>query len=273
VTDVSIIVVAFDVRDEVLACIDSIERHAGELEVETILVDNASTDGTAEAVAERFPAVRIVRRPVNEGVAAREHGLRLAQGSFRMFLDSDARLTEGALATMVELMQTRPDVGLVGPKLVYPDGELQLSTRRYPPLLLPVMRRPPLRRWLDDSRAVRHHLMADDPHDRVREVEYVLGAAQLFSAEAHRAAGEFVRMFYGHDDAEWCFRIRRAGYKVLYCPEALVVHDYRRATASNPLSRQAWRYLRHFVEFQWRWRRDRRELIREGRDMDTAAAR
>lgn len=270
--DVSIIVIAADVREEVLRCLESIERHSGELAVETILVDNGSSDGTIEAVAARYPKVRRVRLPVNEGLAARNHGLRIAVGRYLMFLDSDAALTQGALEELVRFMDARPDAGLVGPRLVYPDGTLQLSTRRYPPLLLPFMRRPPLAALLGDSATVRRHLMASEPHERSREVEYVLGACQLFTAEAKAAAGEIdPRMFFGPDDAEWCFSIRRAGLRVLYDPDATVVHDYRRTSAKRFTSRTALSQLRHYYAFQWRWRRDRRWLIEAGRLMDQEA--
>lgn len=141
--DVSVIVIAHDVRDEVLGCLGSVRDHAGDLAVEALLVDNGSTDGTAAAVAERFPAVSIIPRERNEGIPARNHGLRRTRGRFRMFLDSDARLTANALKTMIAAFDEEPSAGALGPRLVYPDGRLQLSTRRYPPLLLPILRRPP----------------------------------------------------------------------------------------------------------------------------------
>ena len=274
--DVTVIVIAHDVRDEVLRCLDSVERHAAPFTTEVVLVDNGSRDGTAEAVAARFPTVEVVRRPRNEGVPARNHGLRRARGRFRMFLDSDAELTPGALETMVRALEDNPRAGLVGPRLVYPDGGLQFSTRRYPPLMLPVLRRPPLGRFFEDGPTVRHHVMADDAHDRRRRVEYVLGACQLFRAEAQEAVGEIdERIWYGHDDADWCFRIRMAGWDIVYVPEAVVVHDYRRTSASNPISKLALRYLVAHVHFQRKWRRQRSRLVSEGRRMDeeTMAAR
>jgi hypothetical protein len=270
--DVSVIVVAHDVREEVLACLGSVESHAGGLACELLLVDNGSADGTAEAVAEAFPAAEVVRLPRNIGVAARNEGLRRARGRLRMFLDSDARLTPGALPELVRYLDANPGVGLVGPRLVYEDGTLQLSARRFPPRLLPLMRRPPLGRFFEDSTAVRRHLMADDRHDLTREVEYVLGACQLFTARAQEAAGEIdARIFFGPDDADWCFRIRTAGLAVVYHPAATVVHAYRRSSAARPFSRVALAQLRAFAAFQWRWRRDRSRLLREGAEMDALA--
>jgi len=270
--DVTVIVIAYDVREEVMACLESVECHAPPLSFEVILVDNGSSDGTADAVAERFPEVEVVRRPTNEGLPARNHGLRRARGRFRMFLDTDATLTPGALQTLVSALGAAPRAGLAGPRLVYPNGALQLSTRRFPPLMLPLLRRPPLGRFFEQGPTVRHHTMADDPHDRLRRVEYVLGACQLFRPEAQAAAGEIdERIWFGHDDADWCFRIRLAGWDVLYVPDAQVVHDYRRTSASSPLSTFALRFLVAHLHFQRKWARLRSRLVAEGRRMDDEA--
>jgi N-acetylglucosaminyl-diphospho-decaprenol L-rhamnosyltransferase len=270
--DVTVIVVAHGVREEVLACLASVKEHASPVKAEVVLVDNASRDGTAEAVAEAFPRTEVVTLAANVGVAARNTGLRRARGRLRMFLDSDARLTAGALPELVGYLDGHPEVGLVGPRLVYEDGTLQLSARRFPPRLLPLMRRPPLGKLFEDSAPVRRHLMADDRHDRTREVEYVLGACQLFTAEAQAAAGEIdPRIFFGPDDVDWCLRIRRAGLQVGYHPAATVVHGYRRSSAARPASRLALRQLTAFARFQWTWRRERARLVQEGHEMDARA--
>jgi GT2 family glycosyltransferase len=267
--DVSIIVIAHEVRDEVLACFESVELHTGDVSVECFLVDNGSADGTVEAVAARYPEVEIVALETNEGVPARNHGLRRARGRHRMFLDSDALLTPGALRTMADVLDENPEIGLVGPRLIYPDGGLQLSTRRYPPVMLPLLRRPPLDRFFEDGPTIRRHLMAGEAHDRRRRVEYVLGACQMFRAEAQAAAGEIdERIWYGHDDADWCFAIREAGWDVLYVPDAEVVHNYRRTSTQRPLSRLALRQLAAHVHFQRKWRARRAALIDAGRAMD-----
>jgi GT2 family glycosyltransferase len=270
--DLTAIVVAHDVRDEVLRCLESLRRHAGGLDVEAILVDNASRDGTAEAVTAAHPGTQVLRLDHNANVVARNAGLAHARGRYRMFIDSDAAVTAGALPTLIDYLDEHPGVGLAGPRLVYRDGRLQLSCRRYPPVLLPVLRRPPLGRWLEQGRTVRHHLMADEPHERIRRVEYVLGACQVFRAAAQRAVGGTDRrIWFGHDDADWCFAIRRAGWDVAYVPDAVVVHDYRRLSAQQPLSRHALRQLQAHAWFQVKWAPHRRALIEEGRAMDREA--
>jgi N-acetylglucosaminyl-diphospho-decaprenol L-rhamnosyltransferase len=268
---VTIVIVAHSVRPELERCLDSIRAHAG-VPVETIVIDNASTDGTAEWLAEAYPEVAVERLPRNVGVAAREYGLRRARGRQTMFLDSDAALTEGALPAMVEALDRHPDWGLLGPRLVYDDGRLQPSCRRFPPVVLPVLRRPPLDRVFGGSRIVARHLMEDFDHGSTRPVLYVLGACQLFRTDLGQRAGPFPRMFLGPDDIEWCIRIRDAGGDVVYFPEATIVHSYRRLSHRRPVSRAAWRHLAAYVDFQWRYRRRRAELARLEEELDRRAA-
>ena len=269
VIDVSIIIIARDVREEVLTCLRSIDRHAAPLAVEAIVVDNGSTDGTAEAVRAEHPDATVIVLPGNEGGSARNHGLRVARGRHRMFLDSDAQLTAGALAELVRFLDQRPDVGLVGPRLEYPDGRFQPSARRLPPLALPLLRRPPLARFFEDGRVVRRHLMLDVDASRTREAEYVIGAAMLFSRAAQEAAGELdPKIPFAPEDIDWCVAIRLAGYRVAYHPEAVVVHDYRRSTARNPFTVAALQHLQGFYYFAHKRRRVRRALLAQGAAME-----
>jgi GT2 family glycosyltransferase len=275
--DVTVVVIARQVRDEVLACLASVDDHAGAQRVQVVYVDNGSRDGSPEAVARARPGTEIVRLPRNEGGSARNHGLRLARGRHRMFLDSDAVLTPGAMDELVAFLDAHPDVGLVGPRLVYPDGGPQPSARRLPPPYLPFLRRPPLRRFFDDGATVRRHLMdaemREEP-DRTREVEYVIGACQMFSAAAQSAAGELdPRIPFAPEDIDWCVSIRRAGFAIAYHPAATVVHGYRRTTASAPVSRQALEHLYGFGYFLWKRRSIWGALRADGRRIDRARGR
>ncbi|MBA3328575.1 MAG: glycosyltransferase family 2 protein [Solirubrobacterales bacterium] len=270
--EVTIVVVASSVREELERCFASIAEHAA-MSVQCILVDNASTDGSLEWIRRAHREVTVVPLPANIGVAARDHGLRRASGRYCMFLDSDAALTAGALPAMVEAMDAHPDWGLIGPRLVHDDGTPQLSARRFPPLLLPILRRPPLGRWFEDGRTVRRHLMTDDPPTRTRPVLYVLGACQLFRTSLARAAGPFDdRVFLGWDDADWCIRIHDAGGEVVYFPGATVIHSYRRLTARKPVSRAAWKQLRAHVYFQRTYLLRRRGLIALQDELDERSA-
>jgi N-acetylglucosaminyl-diphospho-decaprenol L-rhamnosyltransferase len=263
--------VAHSVRHELERCFDSIDRHA-QVPVETILVDNASTDDTRDWVRREHADVTLVELPRNVGLAARDHGLRRASAEYTMFLDSDAALTRDALPAMLAAMDEHPQWGLLGPRLLNEDGTIQLSSRRFPPLLLPLLRRPPLDRFFEHGPRVRRHLMVDFDHLRTRPVLYVLGACQLFRTALARAAGTFDdRVFLGWDDADWCFRIRDAGGEIIYFADAEAIHSYRRTTRAKPVSRAALRQLGAFVYFQRKYASRRRELIELGERLDAEA--
>jgi len=270
--DVTIVIVAHSARDELEACLGSIRDHAGGVATETILVDNASTDDTVPWVRSEHPDVTLIELDQNLGVGSRYLGIERARGRHTMIIDSDAALTPDALPTMVRALDENPGWGLVGPKLLNPDGTIQLSCRRWPPLSLPVMRRPPLDRWLDDSPPVRRHLMADADHDRVRPVLYVLGACQLFRSALAARAGRFdTRSVIGPDDIDWCIRIRDAGGEIVYLPSAEVIHAYQRRSRQQVISKLALRHFRDFYGFQWRYRHRRREFARLAHELDRAA--
>jgi GT2 family glycosyltransferase len=260
---VTIIVIGHSVRGELERCFASIDAHA-ELPVRIVYVDNASDDDTLDWVAQAHPEVHVVALAENEGEPARNHGLPLVESPYTMFLDSDAALMPGALRTLVGALESNPSWGLVGPRLVYDDRTLQHSCRRFPPLLLPILRRPPLDRFFEHGRIVGRHLMTDFGYDRTRPVLYLIGACQLFRTSLARSAGPFERgVFFGWSDADWCFQIRDAGGEIVFVADAGVIHSYRRTSRAKPTSGFALRQLRAFGFFQrkyWQRRRSFRAL-------------
>jgi N-acetylglucosaminyl-diphospho-decaprenol L-rhamnosyltransferase len=275
--DVTIIVIGDSVRHELERCFDSIRRYA-EVPVRTIFVDNGSTDDSVPWVRSEHPEVTVVELPRNIGNAARDYGLSRSTSRYTMFLDSDAALTPGALPAMVSAMDDHAEWGLIGPRLVYDDGTLQRSCRRFPPLALPFLRRPPLARIFEDRATVRRHVMMDFGHDRTRPVLYMISACHLFRTSLAGKAGRFVQgapagWAIGWADADWCLRIRDAGGEVVFFADASVIHSYRRTTMRQPVSRATLRILRCFFNFHWKYRRRRRDLIRLGRELDQIAGR
>ncbi len=270
IPDVSIVVIGHSVKDELRVCFQSIENYAG-VSVETIYVDNGSDDGTGAWLRAEWSEVQLVELAENVWDAAREPGLERAGGRYTMFLDSDAVLTEGALPTMVEAMDRHPEWGLMGPRLVNEDGSLQLSCRRFPPPYLPLLRRPPLGRFFEDSAIVRRHLMAEEAHDRVRGVVYVIGACQFFRTDVARRLGGVDPAMGNAMDVDFCLRFWRAGLPVVYFPDAVVEHRYRRLTKA-PLASSSWRHLKFFIRLQWARRRQYRYFWRLGEQLESEAA-
>ena len=242
----SVVVITWNEREELARCLALLAAHPAEGGQEVIVVDNASTDGT-DAVLAAHPGVRVIRNAENRGVTvARNQGLAAARGRYVAMLDSDAYVGPGALELLCAHLDENPDVGMVGPELRYEDGSLQMSCRRVPSPLAVVANRLPGVPRLHGGRARRRYLMLDEPHDRTREVEYLLGATMVFARAAADRIGRFDERFgfstpggYGFDDADWAVRMRRAGWRVVYLPAAKVVHGYRRRLAQQPVSRQS----------------------------------
>jgi GT2 family glycosyltransferase len=236
----SVIVVTWNERDDLARCLAALEAHPVDGILEAIVIDNGSTDGTAELVAERFPDVLYIRNETNRGPGvARNQGLEMARGTYVAFLDSDAYVHPDALETVCAFLDENPAVGMVGPKLVYEDGRLQLSCRRVPTLTALVANRATNIRWLREHPDRRAHLMWDESHDRTMDVEYVLGATMVVRGATLEEVGHFDDRapFAGFlNDADLALRFWHAGWRVTYLPEATVTHGYRRRTVNRPLS-------------------------------------
>jgi GT2 family glycosyltransferase len=224
----SIIILTWNSRAMLEACLAALPAAIAGLAIETIVVDNGSRDGTDELLTGR-PEVLLIRNARNRGVAAgRNQGLRAARGEFVALLDVDTEPAPGAFAVLVEHLRAAPEVALVGPKLLGGDGGLQYSCRRFPTLVDKLLRRLP-ERW---GRSV-----ADDvelrwwDHASVRDVDYVIGACQVIRRTAFAEVGLLdERIFYGPEDVDLCLRLHRAGWRVQYVPHAVVVHLERRVT-------------------------------------------
>lgn len=259
--EVSVVIVAWRACEHVLRCLASLEADAG-LEYEAIVVDDGSNDGTGDAVRSRFPAARVVAKEENEGlVAGRNTALALVRGRVIFMLDADTEVRPGALARLVRVLDERPEVGLVGPKLVFPDDTLQLSCRRFPPRSIPFLRRGPLARLLPDPAVQRKHLMAEWDHDGERSVVYVIGAAQMYRADLPERLGEYDRRIssYGGEDIDWCLRVWAAGLEVRYVPDAVVVHEYQKQIRKAMWGRKSWRAFADWFYIQWKHKALRRD--------------
>ena len=226
--DVSVVVVTFNALPWVEQALESVRGH------ETIVVDNGSSDGTVELVRERFPDVRLLQEE-NKGFGAGSNaGMRVATGNWFLLLNSDAWATEGALERLVAFGEAHPDAAVVGPKLRFPDGQLQRSVRGFPTLWRLATEYLFLRKLAPRSRALNAFYGNGFAYDRPLEAEFLMGSVLLVRREAADTVGHFDEDFFMFsEETDWCYRFRQAGWKVLFTPDAEFVHVGGASTKQN----------------------------------------
>lgn len=246
----SIVVITWNERDDLRRCLEALVDKINLNRDEIIVVDNGSCDGSRELVTQ-YPQIRYLALDRNYGVAAaRNHGLFLARGDICMTLDNDAvMLTEDPGAIVEEFFSAHPEAGVVGYQLLDEDGTRQQSARRFPKFYQPLVARMPLTRRNNFlKRELDRHLMNDicfgNELDYI-EVDYVLGANQVFTKKvAAQLMGYDDNIFFGPEDAEFCVRVRKLGFRNYYCQSISIIHRCKRRT--RKLSVLA---LKHLIGF------------------------
>lgn len=238
--DISIIIVSRNTREVLRACLRSIADHADDLSIETIVVDSQSHDGAVAMMRREFPGVIVLDPNENTGFARGNNlGIKRASGNAVLLLNPDTELTPGALRTMLGALQADATIGVVGPRLRYPDGSIQSSRRRFPTLMTALMESTVAQEWWPDHPAIGRYTMADLPDDRPHDVDWLVGACLLVRREVFAAVGLLdERLFLYSEEPEWCWRVRRAGWRVRYVPTAEVCHHEGTSTSQNVVLRQ-----------------------------------
>ncbi len=250
--DVSVVIVTFNSRAVIGRCLDALQRYQGEASREVIVVDNASADGTADTVARDYPWVRLVRRASNGGLsAAINDGVVASTGIHILQLNPDTHFDRDVTTPLSRYLTDHPDVGILAPKLLNDDGSLQLSCRAFPGYATALFNRySVLTRLLPGNRYSRDYLMADFDHSAERDVDWVSGAALMFSRAVHdRLGGWDADFFMFNEDVDFCRRAQDAGYRVVYEPAITVYHSIgaSQSTSSRLVverHRSMWRYYR-----------------------------
>jgi len=223
----SIVLVNFNKGPLLLACLESVYKSAGTISLDVIVIDNDSSDGTGEILPTLYPEARLTLNRRNVGFArATNQGLAAARGAYVLLLNPDTVVERGALETLVGYLRSHPEVGVVGPQMVGPDGAIQLSCRRFPGYATALFNRYSLlTRWFPRNRFSRGYLLSDWDHTETREVDWVSGACLMTRREVLERVGPLDEQFFlFNEDVDWCKRIREARWKVVYLPAARVVH-------------------------------------------------
>jgi len=221
---VSSIIISYNTREMTLRCLRTLEGELAGIDAEVIVVDNASKDGSVEAIQTEFPGTRVIASTTNDGFgAANNRAMRQARGKYFLLLNSDAFPQTGAIGKQVEYLDKRPEAGVVGPRLLNEDGSLQRSCYRFPT---------PLQCWAENlwlSTLFPENSCLGDyrrwEHDSERNVEWIVGACMLVRRKVVEQVGGFDEGFFMYaEETDWQRRMRDAGWRIAFTPTAEVVH-------------------------------------------------
>lgn len=255
--DVTIITVSTNEAHDLELCLPSLLVDHGGLEVEIIVVDNASTDATPEILA-RHPEIQVLRVEQRGGYIENNNlALPKARGRYILSMNADVVLEPGTLAHMVRFMDRHPEAAVSACRLMFGDGSLQLTCRRFPTPLIYLARLPHFLSWIPFLRGLRGNAISrrydlrDEDHNVTRQVDWVITAFFLMRRSVVEEIGVFskdLKQPFYLEDVEWCFRARLAGYLVYYVGEVWATHFYRQSSIKK-LNRLSFVHLANTLIF------------------------
>lgn len=250
--DLSVIIVNWNTRDYLSACLHSIKANPPGCAHEVIVVDNASADGSADMVRERFPWVRLIANVGNEGYAEGNNaGIRESSGEYVLLLNPDTEVTPGSIDALLGFAGAHPDAAAVGCRLIGPDGNVQQSCRSFPDPLGILFEYTRLSRVFPKSRRFGSYRMTYFHYTHAAEVDQPMGSCLLLSRKSLDDVGMFDKEFpIFFNEVDWCFRAKERGWKIYFTPDSEVIHHGGAGTGqikpemSRESHRSLWRFYR-----------------------------
>jgi hypothetical protein len=264
--DLGIVIVNWNTRDLLRECLRTVYASTGDFRCRVVVVDNASTDGSAAMVAAEFPQAHLIASDDNLGYPKGNNvGLRaLGYGDdhvaadaprYALLLNPDTEVPSSALCDMVRFMDAHPEVGAAGPKLVLPDGTLDKACRRgFPTPLVSIYHYMGLAKLFPRNRTFGRYNMTFLDEDVETEVDSVVGAYMQVRREAIAQVGLLDETFFMYgEDLDWAFRIKSRGWKILYHPRVTVKHVKRAASRQSQRAQmEFWRAMLIFYRKHYR---------------------
>ncbi len=250
-----IILVNYNTTGLLITCLDSLESQKIDVDYRIVVVDNNSPDGGAEQIRHAYPDVTVLRNTRNGGYAkAVNQAIREFNSDYILLLNPDIEVKPGAIERMLDFMNKTPDAGIIGGKLLNPDGTLQYSCRTFYTLPIILYRRTALGKLFPRSKVLRRHLMQDWDHNSVREVDWMLGASLMIRRTALREVGLMdERFFLYFEDVDWCYRMKKWGWKVYYVPQAEMIHHHQRQSAQGFMNKTLAYHITSMLHFYAKW--------------------
>lgn len=249
--NLSIIIVNYRTQDLTLACIASVFSSITSYNYEIILIDNASNDGTIEAVNELFPQVITITNTTNVGFSkANNQGIRIAQGRYVLLLNSDTIVQQDTLQTMIHFMDENPTVGASGCKIVLPDGSLDKACKRgFPTPSASFYYAFGFAKLFPKIPRFNQYQLGYLSPDEAYPIDSLVGAFMLIRCEAIEQVGMLDEEFFMYgEDIDWCYRIKQAGWVNYYYPQTQIVH-YKGASSRRKPYKIIYEFHRAMILF------------------------
>ncbi|MEJ2103716.1 MAG: glycosyltransferase [Ignavibacteriaceae bacterium] len=234
----SIIIVNYNVKEFLLNLLHSIKKASSNITTEIIVVDNASDDGSVDAIKEKFPTVKLIENKSNVGYgAANNQGLKLAKGNYILFLNPDCIVSEDTFDKMISFFELNKECGLAGCKILNSDGTLQLACRRsFPGPWTSFTKVTGLSNLFPKSKIFARYNLTYLDENQTYEVDAVSGSFMMIKREVHDKVGGFDEQFFMYgEDLDLCYRIQKAGYKVYYVHDTQIIHYKGESTKRSNL--------------------------------------
>ncbi len=224
--DLSIIIVNWNTRIIVCDCLRSIYEQCGEIDLEVIVIDNASTDGSVEMVKKDFPQVTLIENSQNRGfAAANNQGIAISKGRYVLLLNSDTVVLDNAIAKTVAFADSHPKAAIVGCRVLNPDRTLQPTCFMFPSILNMLLSSTYLYKLFPKSKFFGREQMTWWNRNDIKEVDVVTGCCMLVRQDAIKKVGSMDEQFFMYgEETDWCYRFRRAGWKVMFTPVCEIIH-------------------------------------------------
>jgi GT2 family glycosyltransferase len=219
--DLSIIIVNWNTKNLLIQCLESVYQTIKRIEMEVFVVDNGSIDGSVVAAKERFPEVKFIQNEINLGFAmANNQALRLAKGRYLLLLNPDTQVKKGAIERLISFMDAHSEAGGAGAQLLNSDGSRQNSIANFPSLATELLNKS-LLRWLFPKAFPGKERNYPEPI----EVDSVIGACMIIRRDAIEQVGLLDEDYFLFlEETDWCYRMKRAGWKIYHVPQAEIYH-------------------------------------------------
>lgn len=249
--ELSVIIVNYNSHKIIPTCLNSILDNVKNIDYEIIIVDNNSKDDSCKLIEEKFKECILIKNYNNIGFArAVNQGFRMAQGEFLLILNPDVRVLNSSIIKAIKFLKNNPTVGILLPKLLNSNGTLQYSCRKFYDFKTIIFKRFPLAKFNPINHIISSHLMIDEDHDKPLEVDWGLGACMFIRRAALKGNKVFdERFFLYFEDVDLCFRMKRKGFKIIYLPEAVMIHAHMRQSAKGLINRAKWEHFISLLKF------------------------